>query len=416
MGIVLGNKMQALNIALRPNQYVIAESDKRFNTITAGRRFGKTFLGRSKIARKAINKPRQVCWYIAPTYRQAKNLMWIPLKELIPSAYIKHKDETDLSMILRNLSIIALRGADNPDSLRGPGLDYALFDEAAFQAAYVWDVVYPMLSDRLGGADFITSPKGYNWYYDLIMNHNDDDDWGHFHFTTAEGGNVPEKEIARAKAMLDPRMFRQEFEASFENLTGRVYYAYDRILNSQGIIEDVPNQPLRVGMDFNVDPMSSVLSVRIGQELRVFDEIVIPNGNTVLMAQEIRRRWPDRVVIVYPDPTGNSRHTNAPVGQTDMSLLRRFGFQIIAPMHPYTQTDKINSTNGALLNANGVRREKINKRCKNLIKGLDGLTYIEGTSLPDKTSGLDHITDANAYLCCGEYPIMDFARRIKAVV
>jgi hypothetical protein len=417
MGEALGNREVALRkLLLRHNQLSIAKNPKRFKTITAGRRFGKTFYGKDELAHKAINARNQPVWYIAPTYRQAKTLMWRPLKELIPKSYIMHKDETDLSLELRNGSTIALRGADNPDSLRGPGLRHALFDEVAFQDKYVWDVVRPMLADMHGTATFITTPKGYNWYYDLVMDNLAKESWAHFHFTTAEGGNVTEEEIEEARASMDPRMFRQEFEASFENLSGRVYYAFDRIENCVGEIEDNPYLPLKIGMDFNVDPMTATLATRQGAELHVFDEIVIPNGNTVLMSQTIRKRWPNRPIIVYPDPTGNSRHTNAPVGQTDFTLLSGFQFQIVAPTHPYSQTDKINSANAALLNAAGVRRTKINKKCKTLIKGLDGLTYLEGTSQPDKKSGLDHITDSFAYMACSEFPIAEPARRIKALI
>jgi hypothetical protein len=74
-------------------------------------------------------------------------------------------------------------------------------------------------------------------------------------------------------------------------------------------------------------------------------------------------------------------------------------------------------TNSALLNAAGERRMFINKqRCPKTIKALDGLTYMEGTMLPDKKSGLDHASDAFAYLACAEYPIAQQARRVKALV
>jgi hypothetical protein len=416
MGVILGTRTAELTLALRKPQLVIINNRKRYKIVVAGRRFGKTYLVKAELVGKATAKPNQLVWYVAPTYRQAKDLMWTPLKEFVPKSYIKHKDETDLSMILRNGSKIALRGADNPDSLRGPGLDHVAFDEAAFQDAYVWDVVYYALTDKLGTATFITTPNGFNWIHDLVTENDGDEEWAYFHYTTAEGGNVSQKEIEKARAKKDPRMFRQEMEASFENLSGRVYYAYDRIHNSPEGIEDSIGLPLRVGMDFNVDPMTASLSVREGAILKVFDEITIPNGNTVLMAQTIRARFPNRPIIVYPDPTGNSQHTNAPVGQTDFTLLRSFGFQLLAPGHAYSQTDKINMTNAALLNAAGTRRVMIAKRCKKLIKALDGHTYVEGTSVPDKKQGLDHWTDNLAYLVCGEYPLAEPMRRIKALV
>lgn len=415
MGVALGTRTTGVRLALRPHQLEIINNDKRYKTVIAGRRFGKTFLVKGELSSKAINKSRQTVWYVAPSYRQAKELMWTPLKELIPPSYIKHKDETALSLDLRNGSRIALKGADNPDSLRGPGLNHVAFDEVAFQDPYVWDVVYPMLTDMHGTATFITTPKGFNWVYDLIMDNLADPEWAHFHFTTAEGGNVTKEELDKARATKDPRIFRQEFEASFENLAGRVYYAFDRIENVAPV-EDDPNSQLLIGLDFNIDPLTAVLAVKRGAELHVFDEIVISNGNTIMLSQMIRQRYPNRPITVFPDPTGNSQHTNAPVGQTDFTLLRSFAFQINAPMHAYSQTDKINTTNAALLNAVGIRRIKINKRVKHLIKGLDGHCYVEGTSLPDKKDGLDHETDAFAYMCCGVFPIAEPARRIKALV
>jgi hypothetical protein len=207
-------------------------------------------------------------------------------------------------------------------------------------------------------------------------------------------------------------MFKQEYEASFENLAGRCYYAFDRLLNCTGDIEDDPNLVLHVGMDFNVAPVSAIVSVMKGKQLYVFDEICIMNGNTSMMAAELKLRFPNRNICVYPDPTGNSRRTNAPVGMTDFSILRAAGFQVLAPAHPYPMADKINMANAALCNASGVRRVHINRRCHNLIKGFDGLTYVEGTSQPDKKSGLDHATDACAYMLAFLFPIGTEVRRI----
>jgi len=109
----------------------VFRSPARFRLLNAGRRFGKTHLAVLELINAAVNKPESVNWYVAPTYRQAEQIAWAKFKALLPPEYISKKDEGDLSIILPNKSTIALRGADNPDSLRGPGLDCVVFDEAA---------------------------------------------------------------------------------------------------------------------------------------------------------------------------------------------------------------------------------------------------------------------------------------------
>lgn len=396
----------AIRYRLTKPQGRVYRSTARFRALNAGRRFGKTHLADLELVGAAVNKPGSVNWYIAPTYRQAQQISWAKLKSMIPASYVASKNESDLSIILRNRSIIALRGADNPDSLRGPGLDFVVLDEAAFQKHEAWtEVVRPALSDRMGRALFISTPCGYNWFYDLYCAAKSRADWAAFQFTTLQGGNVPASEIEAARSELDEKTFRQEYEASFEALTGRVYYAYDRDLNVKPLA-DIPGAPLLVGMDFNVNPMSATFAVKAGGQLHFIGEHLIPNGNTDDMAKAIRAKFPNRQIRVYPDPTGNARKTSAPVGQTDFTILRSAGFQVIAPSSPYPVADKINTVNAAMKNAAGLRRAFIDAaKCPNLAKGLDGLTYREGTNEPDKSLGLDHITDAAAYLMLWEMPM-----------
>lgn len=388
-------------------------SPARMRIAVAGRRFGKTFLGKVELGKVAVNQPGSASWYVAPTYHQAESILWEKLKEFFPRSYIRDKDETDLTLILKNKSLIALRGSDKPDSLRGPGLDFLVSDESAFQKKNVWGILRPMLSDTNGRALIISTPFGYNHFYDQYVKAKGRPNWETFHFTTLEGGNVSPEEIEEAKSELDERTFRQEYEASFEALTGRVYYAYDREVNAKPLL-DIANVPLLVGMDFNVDPMTAALAIRSGDQIQFIGEIVMRDGNTELMAQTIRNKYPGRVIRVYPDPTGNARKTSAPVGQTDFTILRRFGFQVLAPSHPYMVADKINTVNAAFRNAKAVSRCFIDSaRCPQLAKACDGLTYREGTNEPDKSLGLDHITDAMAYLLCWELPMRESMRRVE---
>ncbi len=320
--------MASQALRMMPAQQRVLRSPKRFIAVVAGRRFGKTHLAAIKLYIKAVNDPGSVSWYLAPTFAMAKDVMWPKLKQIIHPGYILSQDQTELTLRLINGSVIGCRSADNPDRLRGPGLSLVVFDEAAYMVKGVWDVVRPALADKGGEAFFISTPAGYNWFYDLVVEARGNPGWDIFEFTTAEGGNVSEEEIETARATMDERMFKQEFLASFESLAGRVYYAFDRKKHIQPI-DDNRNLPLLVGLDFNVNPMSAVFAVKRGGQIQVFSEYEIPSGNTEDMVRYIQQKFPGRKVRVYPDPTGNSRKTSAPVGQTDFTILRRAGFQVL---------------------------------------------------------------------------------------
>lgn len=382
-------------------------ANKRFRVVVAGRRFGKTVLGVSECLYEAQRGTNRLIWYIAPTYRMAKELVWEELKDAIPPHMIASKNESELSIRLKGYrSKIVLKGADNPDSLRGKGLDFVVFDEGADITSDTWfKVIYPALTDRRGSALFIGTPKGYNWFYDLYVAAETNPGWAAFTFTTAQGGNVTVEELEYAKKTLSPKHYAQEFEASFETLSNRVYDTFSRKKNVDPGVEDVGGDIL-IGMDFNVNPMSAIVGSRVTDQFHQWDEITIPNGNTEEMCVEIQRRYANRNVIVFPDPSGKARKTSAPVGQTDFSIIRSFGYKIVTPNKAPPVVDRINEVNAVFLNAKKESRYFIHPKCKNTIKCFDGLTYKEGTSQPDKKLGLDHLPDAAGYLIHNEFPIV----------
>ena len=396
-------------------QTKIFEDASRFKVVVAGRRFGKTVLALWVLIAAAYLKANSINWYTAPTYRQAKQIAWAMLRGFLPPEAVASKNETDLTMTLTNGSAISLRGADNYDSLRGVGLDSLVLDEYADMAAEVWtEVLRPALSDKLGTALFIGTPAGFNHLYDLWIEADNKPDWKAWQFTTKDGGNVPLDELEAARLDLDERTYRQEYEASFASLTGRVYYEFDRLLNVSDALVDTKAE-LLIGMDFNINPMSAVIGVKAGNQLHIFDEIIIQNGNTELMSDAIQRRYPDRRVQVYPDPSGRSRKTSSPVGQTDFSILAAHGFRVLAPNAAPLVVDRNNEVNAMFKNAAGDRRLLVHSRCKQLIKCLDGLTYKADTSQPDKGMGLDHLPDALGYLVHYEYPMNQRMQRVQIV-
>jgi hypothetical protein len=293
--------------------------------------------------------------------------------------------------------------------LRGVSLAGAVLDEFCFMQEEVWtEVIRPATSDQLAPVVFISSPAGWNWakgIYDYARS-NEDDNWQAWTFTTADGGNVALSEIEAAKRELPDRTFKQEYLASFETLSNRVYSNFDRSIN---ITSDMPDpreqRELYVGIDFNVSPVTAAIGIKAVDQLLILDEISIENSNTTELAQEIKRRYPNQKIRAYPDPAGRARKTSAAGGVTDFTILEQFGFVTIAPNAHDPVADRINNVQAMLCNAKGDRRLFIHPRCKELIKGLDGMTYKKDTNLPDKSLGLDHITDARGYLVSYEFPL-----------
>ena len=180
---------------------------------------------------------------------------------------------------------------------------------------------------------------------------------------------------------------------------GRIYYNFDSELN---ISEDAKDHggTLEIGMDFNVNPMTATVGVTAGNEPRQFDEVVIPDSGTEEMCQEIKRRFPEREVVVYPDPSGGSKRTS---GKTDFAIIREHGFKIDAPAAAPALTDRYNNTNLLFKDGAGKRRLLIHPRCKHSIQARSRFTYKPGTGVPDK-GRWDHMCDAADYWLWSAHP------------
>lgn len=394
-------------MALSVPQQTIADDNHRFKVVVAGRRFGKTHLAIRELCFHAKD-PEQEVVYCAPTYRQAKMIVWRKLKQRLQDLrWIRKANESELSILLKNGSTIALKGADNEDSLRGIGLDYLIMDEFADVDPAAWfEVLRPTLADREGKAMFIGTPKGIaNWAYELYqMEQEAPDAWKSFSYTTIQGGNVSKEEIDAAMRDLDERQFRQEFMATFETYTGRIYYSFDRGLNTVTIAPDTDLSVLYTGWDFNIDPMSVVVAIRRGDDLYVIDEIRMFSSNTQEAVDELKNRYPKSKIWAYPDPAARQRKTSAG-GATDLTILANAGFIVKAPNSHNPVRDRINAVNSRLCGSNGERRLFIANSCKYTIEGLERHTYKEGTTQPDKDSGYDHMNDALGYMVDYIFPV-----------
>ena len=215
--------MAELNIDLHPAQLQIFNSTKRFKIVAAGRRFGKSYLSAWILLIKAILSDSKDVFYIAPTFQQAKDIMWAMLKDLgkdlIAQAY-----ENTAVLTLINGRKIYLKGSDRPETLRGVGLAYVVLDEYASMKPQVWEqIIRPTLADVKGGALFIGTPAGKNHFFDLYKDAFEDDDWDSFQYTSTDNPFLPSEEIVAASKTMSSMSFRQEFEASFETNSGGIF-------------------------------------------------------------------------------------------------------------------------------------------------------------------------------------------------
>ena len=362
----------------------------------------------ARLAVKHHVPPENEIWYGAPTFRQAKRVMWERLKRVIPDDWRSGPPtETECSIRLRTGHRIRLVGLDRHDALRGSGLWFFGGDEWADCRADAWtQTIRPMLSTVRGHALFIGTPKGFDHLHEAYLRgvRGGSDDHRSFLFTTVDGGNVPPDEVERARSLLDPRSFRQEYEASFEGFAGRVIYGFSRAANVKETVIDL-SDPVRIGLDFNINPMSATVWQRRNDILHQVDEIVMPTSNTDEMCREIVSRYAGGChggaaarsnIVVYPDPAGAQRKTSAQ-GRTDIGILKEQGFSVVAPASHPPVRDRINVMNAWFESAAGERRAFVDPRCTMSITAYERLVYRDGTSEPDKTTGHDHLVDATGY-------------------
>jgi len=218
--------MTDLNVTLHNAQMEIFTSPKRFKVASCGRRFGKSYLAAWVLIIKALQSDSKDVFYVAPTFQQAKDILWSILKT-VGKDVIKAAHENTATLTLINDRKIYLKGSDRPDTLRGVGLAYVVMDEYASMKQEVWEMILrPTLADVKGEALFIGTPAGKNHFYDLWIDAQKEEnaeEWESFQFNSTDNPFLDPKEIEAARGAMSTQAFRQEFEATFESFTGGIF-------------------------------------------------------------------------------------------------------------------------------------------------------------------------------------------------
>lgn len=193
---------------------------------------------------------------------------------------------------------------------------------------------------------------------------------------------------------------------SFETMSGRVYYPFDRHQHVSSKVVFNPSLPIWVGVDFNIDPMSAaIIQPQTNGQLWIVDEIFLHNSNTEEMCEELERRYWRymKQITIYPDPAGGARQHAR--GESDLDIFRQKGFKRIKfrKKHPFV-ADRVNSVNRMLRSADGNIRIMVGTGCRNVIESLEQTLYKAGSRDIDKAAGMEHITDALGYPIELEFP------------
>jgi len=206
---------------LHEAQRAIFEDRHRFKAVRAGRRFGKTKLGSLMCLAVAAQNGR--AWWVAPQYGIAL-IGWRMMRRLsaqIPGVTVR---ESERMIVLPTGGSVQIKSADNPDSLRGEGLDFVVLDECAFLKEETWvEVLRPTLADRQGGALFISTPKGKNWFHRIYYQSNYDNAWQVFHYTSYDNPYIKPSELDALKLQMSEQAYRQEILAEFIEGGGDVF-------------------------------------------------------------------------------------------------------------------------------------------------------------------------------------------------
>lgn len=386
------------------NQRRLIQNKSRFKVIRCGRRFGKTTYAINLLIKSALNTKDGKFFYIAPTYRQAKMIAWDMMIHTTDKFgpfhknFIKKANESELFVSFHNGARIDIKGADNPDSLRGVGLDGVVLDEYAFMKPNVFsEIVSPALLEKQGFCVFISTPNGFNHFYDLYMEAQDRKDWATFHFTSYDNTLL----TPEARAELDEKAnttnidtFAQEYMAEFRKKQGLVYKDFIR---EKHVYETKQYERVETiaGVDFGFTNPACILTIDRDTEYNYYvkDEWYKARKSTDDIIDYAKNTGAQ---IFYPDPAEPDRieqMTRAGLNCRDVSKSVGTG---IARVSDLFKQNKI----------------FIHKSCKNLIQELETYSYKEQRDdvidknqdeKPEKAN--DHAVDALRYALYMHAPV-----------
>lgn len=404
-----------MNVKLHKGQLEVAKDEHRFRIICAGRRWGKSVLSQLIVLQWATNSVGTY-WIVSPTYRQGKQIHWRGLQQIIPRDWVLKKNEVELSITLKNGSVIELKGAENPDALRGVKLRGLVIDEIASIRNWDWlwsEVLRPTLTDYASPALFISTPKGYNHFYELFeIGQNQNEIYKSWRFSSYDNPFIPSTEIDQAKIESGQDVFAQEYLAEFTRFTGLIYKEFNPDTHIE-FFDHSKNEhgDYLFGMDFAVRGWTAVVVAKIKSDghIYILDEYKVEGETAQVHAPSIKD-----VLTQYADFDKYEGFADPAGFAKNQQGMRKNQSMVWALADEYFDYDFpiVRANNEVIAGINFVRqlfREgkiHIHPRCTKLIDEIQQyqwkdqpVTQIGVHSEPEEVRKInDHLVDALRYM------------------
>jgi len=398
------------------------DNGQRFPVVPAGRRSGKTERAKRFVAKQAMFYPNEKYFLAAPTYNQAKKIFWADIKMLTLSClHLRKPSETELIVFLPNGTEIHVIGLDQPQRFEGVNWTGGVIDEVADVKSKALkenimpalDTVDPRRPFYRTWCWFIGVPDGLNHYYDMaeLAKSGRDPNWGYYHWTSEE--ILPPDVIDSAKRSMSKRQYDQEYKASFETASGKIYdeYSQDNVVNEASIL---PTEALHWTHDQNFTPLSSAICV-IRKDIPYFlDEIVLESAISEQSAIEFVEKYKNHInkkVYLYGDPAGRAgeKHGHASDYTSIEKVLRQHGWNCerrVKNVHPAIK-NRQNAVRARIKNSKGERLLFVNSLTAPWChKGLATVQVKDGSSFQeDQKNKYQHITTAIGYFISFHWPV-----------
>lgn len=425
--------MSSIQVELNVPQAQFMAMPHKFKAYVAGYGSGKTWVGCSCIGKHFMEWPKINAGYFAPTFPHIRDIFYPTIEEALdPWGMTVKINESNKEVHVycggEYRGVIICRSMDRPESIIGFKIGHALIDEIDIlkkqKATIAWrKIIARMRYNEPGlrnGIDVTSTPEGFNFVYQQFKQEPEKRPdlapmYGLIQASTYDNeANLPPDYIPSLLASYPEQLIQAYLHGQFVNLrTGSIYNCYDRLLNNS--TETIlPQEPLFVGMDFNVGTMAAITHVKRNSLPHAVDEIINAYDTPDMIRILKERYWKydekqgrfvaTRTITVYPDASGDSRKS-ANASTTDIALLKDAGFRVNAPPANPPVKDRINSTNAMFRNAEGKRRYFVNsEKCPTYASCLEQQAWAENGE-PDKSTGFDHPNDAGTYFIHKEYPI-----------
>lgn len=403
-----------------PVQTALVNDKVRFKVVPAGRRSGKTERAKRFVVREAMREPGPY-FVAAPTRDQVKRIYWQDLKQLSFTSVLGDRSvsESELRITFPNGATISLIGLDQPQRMEGVLWIGGVIDEIADVREGAWqenispalDTYNPLKPDYRPWCWLIGVPDGLNHYHDMAeyARTSGDPDWKLYTWKSAD--ILPEDVIDAARRRMSPRQYRQEYEASFETASGRIYEDYTPGNYTAELI--APHEQLMWHHDFNFTPLSSGIGVRRGEAFYILDEIVLTSAVSRQSATEFVEKFKghkNRSVVIYGDPAGRAgeKHGHASDYTEMEQVLRANNWTVTRKVKAAAPAirDRQNAVRAKICNAEGVRSLFINiHKAPYAHKGLATVQVKQGSTFLEQESDYQHITTAIGYCIDHEWPV-----------